>query len=276
MVVFTSTRTHTHGPLYILEGNRKVRNSLVSLAVSNGVPLNRIKSAGSIKEFKMLLMEENSLIRGVSRFILDINLPDGKSSQIIEEFGLTGDIAIFSAMKKDYFTEFKTILENSSFYEGRVFPKEDPYGVLVCLGISTEDKRALEEVHSVSTSIGVAVESLPNFAVKGTVPNPASILKLINSLERENVVVNIVSDRELTLDDKKQILDLKVAPGKSRVNFIYQADFLGADLNIVICNPKEITTFSKAYQSMLSHAMHVDEPDNIKNLAQLYLQVGPL
>lgn len=258
--------------LIILDDRRDVRNSLIALANAKGQPKSNIFTAESIGKFRDLAKDKgNEFIRN-SNLILDVNLPDGKSSQLVKEFNLIGNFAIFSAMSKDNFDEFKSILEGSALYKGKVFPKDDPYGVLMSFGMLTGGKKALEDMQSISTDIGVAVHSPPYFIIERGAPNLADIIQHVQNIGINNPVVNVVLNYEsagILIDTLNTVFGITNLNAK----FIPQADFLEADINIALGFPKDITGFPKAYERVASVARHDEghESYSIKDTAQSYL-----
>jgi len=273
-----------HKNLVILDDNRTVRNSLAALAILNGQKKENIFTAGSLGEFRSLVEKGgNEFIRN-SNFLLDVNLPDGKSSKLVKEFNLQGNFALFTAMGEDDFAQFKSILEVLPAYRGRVFHKSDPYGVLIKFGMQTKGKEELEAAKSALMEGGVAIHSPPHFAILDIVPNLIEMLKHMSGLGKPTVKANILLNRCWTKGDElmnslRRAFTYKPGASESlkgmKIEFeLNGSDFISPDINIALCFKSEITGFAAAYARVAAGAVHNESralSPQIKEITDSYL-----
>jgi hypothetical protein len=251
--------------LIVLEDNRLMRNSIVSAASFFGKkPL----VAGSLAEFREIAAKKGNEFIKNSSLLLDVNLPDGTSNQIIKEFNIKENFVIFTAMHDEDFKKFKATLEESPIYKDRVLTKKEIYTALEILQVLTE-KNALANAKSLFIDeIGIFVENSSDYLIL-TVDSSnrkevfGQLSANIKEKDGQTFSINLLSpygqiENALSNSLKRLIEFLFIREEKidKNLHILRNADFHIADVNLTITRTNEIKSFDRLYQELTSRLLH--------------------
>jgi hypothetical protein len=245
--------------IIVLEDKRPVQNLLGTCAALRSFRKKDVlySVTKSLKEFKALTdkLKQNAF------FILDVNLPDGLSKDVLREVvEKCDDFAIFTALPPEDFTLFKKELESHDLFKGRIYSK-----------LSVEDVVALMKKIDPKVDMDARVFLIdPGLVFPSCVSLnllPTSMNIFLKMVSQNNVdVINVVGD-EITV----------IKPIKEAI-LRYLKDYKIYNINVVvneIVKPNQInllgflkrvceTTLSRALKNVVKEQKHDVGHENLK------------